>query len=135
MTKKHGKSHYGYKNHINIDRRHKLVRRYQVSEASLHDSRVFADILDADNTASDVWADSAYRSDEIEKLLAEKGAKSRIHHRLIATNRWMDAVRRATKPARRCGHVWSMCLEHKATTWAELWCAALASPVQKHISG
>ncbi len=26
-TKKHGKSHYGYKNHINIDRRHKLVRR------------------------------------------------------------------------------------------------------------
>ena len=80
-TKKHGKSHYGYKNHINIDRRHKLVRRYQVSEASLHDSRVFADILDADNTASDVWADSAYRSDEIEKLLAEKGAKSRIHHR------------------------------------------------------
>ncbi len=80
-TKKHGQSHYGYKNHINIDRRHKLVRRYQVSEASLHDSQVFDDILDDDNTASDVWADSAYRSDEIEKLLAKKGAKSRIHHR------------------------------------------------------
>ncbi len=25
-TKKHGKSHYGYKNHVNVDRRHKLVR-------------------------------------------------------------------------------------------------------------
>ena len=25
-TKKHGKSHFGYKNHINVDRRHKLVR-------------------------------------------------------------------------------------------------------------
>ena len=24
----HGKSHYGYKNHVNVDRRHKLVRRY-----------------------------------------------------------------------------------------------------------
>jgi len=30
-TKKHGKSHYGYKNHVNVDRTHKLVRRYHVS--------------------------------------------------------------------------------------------------------
>jgi len=28
---KHGKSHYGYKNHVNVDRMHKLVRRYHVS--------------------------------------------------------------------------------------------------------
>lgn len=28
-TKKHGKSHYGYKNHINVDRRHKLIREYE----------------------------------------------------------------------------------------------------------
>ena len=38
-TKKHGKSHYGYKNHINVDRRHKLVRRYAVTSASVHDSQ------------------------------------------------------------------------------------------------
>ena len=25
-TRKHGKSHYGYKNHVNVDRQHKLVR-------------------------------------------------------------------------------------------------------------
>ena len=37
-TKKHGKSHYGYKNHVNVDRKHKLVRRYHVSDAALHDS-------------------------------------------------------------------------------------------------
>ena len=37
-TKKHGRSHYGYKNHVNVDRRHKLVRRYQVSDAATHDS-------------------------------------------------------------------------------------------------
>jgi len=30
-TSKHGKSHYGYKNHVNVDRMHKLVRRYHVS--------------------------------------------------------------------------------------------------------
>ena len=61
-TKKHGKSHYGYKNHVNVDRRHKLVRRYHVSDAAEHDSQVLDDILDGDNTALGVWADSAYRS-------------------------------------------------------------------------
>ena len=54
-TKKHGKSHYGYKNHVNVDRRHKLVRRYHVSDAAEHDSQVLDDILDGDNTALGVW--------------------------------------------------------------------------------
>ena len=80
-TKKHGKSHYGYKNHVNVDRRHKLVRRYKVTDAAVHDSQVVEDILDPDNTASDVWADSAYRSAEIEAKLEEKGLRSRIHRK------------------------------------------------------
>ena len=80
-TKKHGKSHYGYKNHVNIDRRHKLVRRYKVTDAAVHDSQVVEDILDANNTASSVWADSAYRSAEIEAKLAQQGLNSRIHRK------------------------------------------------------
>ena len=80
-TKKHGKSHYGYKNHVNVDRRHKLVRRYHVSDAAEHDSQVLDDILDGDNTALGVWADSAYRSAEIEASLKEKGLRSRIHRK------------------------------------------------------
>jgi len=80
-TKKHGKSHYGYKNHINVDRRHKLVRCYHVTDAAVHDSQVIEVILDADNTASEVWADSAYRSAEIEEMLTEKGLTSRIHRK------------------------------------------------------
>ncbi len=80
-TKKHGKSHYGYKNHVNVDRRHKLVRRYRVTDAAVHDSQVVDDILDPDNTASEVWADSAYRSAAIEAKLKEKGLKSRIHRK------------------------------------------------------
>ena len=80
-TKKHGKSHYGYKNHVNIDRRHKLVRRYQVTDAAVHDSQAVEGILDPNNTASGVWADSAYRSAEIEAKLTEKGLKSQIHRK------------------------------------------------------
>ena len=80
-TKKHGRSHYGYKNHVNVDRRHKLVRRYQVSDAATHDSKVLDDILDGDNTALGVWADSAYRSAELETALKQKGLRSRIHRK------------------------------------------------------
>ena len=58
-TKKHGKSHYGYKNHVTIDRRHKLIRRYRVTDATVHDSQVIEELLTSDNTASGVWADSA----------------------------------------------------------------------------
>ncbi len=39
------------------------------------------DILDGDSTALGVWADSAYRSGEIEAALKEKGLRSRIHHK------------------------------------------------------
>lgn len=36
--KKHGKSYFGYKNHVNVDRRHKLIRRYAATDAVEHDS-------------------------------------------------------------------------------------------------
>lgn len=38
-TKKHGKSHYGYKNHVNADRKHTLVRRYDVTCAAVDNSQ------------------------------------------------------------------------------------------------
>jgi IS5 family transposase len=80
-TRKNGKSHYGYKNHVNIDRRNKLVRRYEVTNAACHDSQAFQSVVDGDNSAADVWADSAYRSAEIEEKLAGAGFRSRIHRR------------------------------------------------------
>ncbi len=82
-TKKHGRSYFGYKNHVNVDRRHKFVRRWAVTDASVHDSRKLDDVLDVSNTASAIWADSAYRSREIEAQLAELGLRSRIHRRAV----------------------------------------------------
>ena len=71
-------SYYGYKNHVSTDRRYKLVRRWAVTDASVHDSQVIEKILDPDNTAAKVWADKAYRSEEIEEVLEELGYKSMI---------------------------------------------------------
>ena len=79
--KKHGKSYYGYKNHVNVDRKHKLVRRYHVSDAALHDSQPVDHLLMQGNTGSDVWADPAYRSEEMEAKLHARGLKSRIHRK------------------------------------------------------
>src|SRR6476469_4526207 len=80
-TKKHGKSFYGYKNHVNADARHKLIRQYDVTDASVHDSQKFDGLLNQANTSSDVYADSAYRSAETEAKLSLRGLRSRIHHR------------------------------------------------------
>jgi IS5 family transposase len=80
-TKKRNQSHFGYKNHINVDAEHGLIRRYQVTDAAVHDLQVLSDLLDADNEADKLWADSAYRSDAIETVLAWMGFDSQIHER------------------------------------------------------
>lgn len=47
----------------------------------MHDSQKLDDVLDKSNTGAEVWADSAYRSAEIEAKLEAKGYKSRVHRR------------------------------------------------------
>ena len=80
-AKKHGRSYYGYKNHIGVDRRHKLVRRYTVTDAARGDGQELDAVLDQANTARDVWGDSAYRSAAIEEKLAGCHFRSRVHRR------------------------------------------------------
>jgi IS5 family transposase len=98
-TKKHGKSYYGYKNHIGVDRKHKLIRRFAETDASVHDSQKLDEILDKSNTGSEVWADSAYRSAEIEAELKAKGYKSRVHRR-SARNRPISQRQQAANTTR-----------------------------------
>ena len=66
---------------------------------SPHDSQKLDDILDASNTGNQVWADSAYRSAEIEAKLAAKGLKSRIHRR-AARNRPLSPTQEAANTTR-----------------------------------
>lgn len=80
-TKKHGASHYGYKNHVNVDKQHKLIRQYAVTNAAVHDSQVLEDVLLPAEAGRDIWADSAYRSEEIEAQLKAKRLRSKIHYK------------------------------------------------------
>jgi IS5 family transposase len=98
-TKKHGKSFYGYKNHVGVDKTHKLIRKWDATDASPHDSQKLDDVLDPTNTSKEVWADSAYRSAEIEQRLKEKGYRSRIHRR-GARNRPLSEAQEAANKMR-----------------------------------
>jgi IS5 family transposase len=60
---------FGYKNHLGIDRTHGFIRRFTVTHAARHDGSQFAALLDPDNAASGVWADTAYRSKANLRLL------------------------------------------------------------------
>ena len=108
-TKKHGKSFYGYKNHVNADAKRKLIRQYEVTDASVHDSQQFDGLLNQANTSADVYADSAYRSAETEAKLNLRGLRSRIHRRANRNHPLSkvqeDANRRKSRVRARIEHV------------------------------
>ena len=66
---------FGYKNHVGIDREHGFVRRFTVTHAAAHDGAQLAAVLDPGNTASAVWADTAYRSAANIEMLERRGLK------------------------------------------------------------
>lgn len=77
-TKKNDTSYFGYKNHVAIDAGHKFIRNYEVTDASVHDSQVFEELLDESNSNKDVHADSAYISGESQATLREMGYRPKL---------------------------------------------------------
>lgn len=70
---------FGYKTHLSVDRRFHFVRRYHVTEASAYDGKLLDRILSSENTAKDVWVDTAYHNQENEALLEREGLRSQLH--------------------------------------------------------
>ena len=79
-AKKNDVSYFGYKNHVNTDVKFKLVRQWAVTPASTHDSQMLAALLDDDNSRRAIWADSAYRSQEISDEL-KGNYRNLIHYK------------------------------------------------------
>jgi len=72
---------FGYKNHVSIDRAHGFIRRFAVTNAAAHDGARLPEVLDRSNTASAVWADTAYRSQANETHMEKNGFVSKVHFR------------------------------------------------------
>jgi IS5 family transposase len=90
---------FGYKTHVAIDRTFGFIRSWAVTSAARHDGAVLREIVTTDNMASDVWADTAYRSKINEAWLRDRGLASRIHRKKPLRRPMPDNIRRgnATK--------------------------------------
>ena len=74
---KNNERHFGYKNHINADKKTKLINNYSVTNASTHDSVELENLVnETDNIR---YADIAYRSEHIETHLKEIRCTPEIH--------------------------------------------------------
>lgn len=62
-TKKNNEAHFGYKDHVKVDADSKIITKYAVTSANVHDSQKFTDFLD--DTDVTVYADSAYVGQEV----------------------------------------------------------------------
>jgi IS5 family transposase len=71
-TMKNNISYYGYKNHTKVDQGSKIITGFMVTDASVHDSQVMDYLLDETDKGEVFYADSAYRGEKQEMIIAQK---------------------------------------------------------------
>ena len=71
-VKKNNVNYYGYKNHVKQDACSKIVVKYTVTDASVHDSQETKVLLDEKDKDEAFYADSAYTGEPQEKIIADK---------------------------------------------------------------
>ena len=80
-TQKHGKNHYGYKDHVKADEKSKLIIDYQVTPASEHYSQSVPELIGEQDRGQSLHADSAYVGPTIEEHLKSHGVKNQVHEK------------------------------------------------------
>lgn len=83
---KNKERHYGYKNHIKIDKGSKLITTYAVTDAAVHDSQVLETLLTDDDARHDLYGDSAYSGEPIAVIVRKKKIRNKIHEKGYRNN-------------------------------------------------
>jgi IS5 family transposase len=76
---KNGERHYGYKDHIKIDKKSKIILSYEVTSAEVHDSRELEGLVEPKKDRR-LYGDSAYTGEEVQKCIP-KNILNRIHEK------------------------------------------------------
>jgi IS5 family transposase len=76
-TKKGNESFFGYKDHVKCDSDSKIITDFSVTDASVHDSQEFVDLIDEKD--KDVKLDSGYTGEEFHEQLSEKFPDIQVH--------------------------------------------------------
>ncbi len=94
-----------------MDTGSKLIKTYEVTDASVHDSQVVEPLLEKSDANTELHADSAYRSAQIEKTLEKRGLRSKIHEKAHRnhplTNAQMKRNRSKSRIRARVEHVFA----------------------------
>lgn len=78
-TRKGGKTWFGYKAHLGVDKGSGLIRRAELTSAKINESQVADSLICGDERA--VYADKAYEHKDRRRRLKAAGVKDRIMHR------------------------------------------------------
>jgi IS5 family transposase len=76
-SKKNDELHYGYKDHVLVDKDSKMIVDYRVSAANVHDSKYLLVLMN--EMLNELWADSAYMSATTLAFFAEHYPEVKIH--------------------------------------------------------
>jgi len=81
-TKKNEENHYGYKNHIKVDNKHKFIDTQHTTAASVHDSQALDELLNEEkDNGCDLWADSAYTGEKQETTIKKYCMNNKVHEK------------------------------------------------------
>ena len=78
-TRKYGRSYFGYKVHLGVDKGSGLIRQAVLTSAKVSDSEIADSLVAGDEQA--VYADRGYESKRRRRWLQSQGIKDRIMHR------------------------------------------------------
>jgi len=78
-TKKNNETHYGYKDHVKVNVKDKLILKAVITAASVHDSQALDELIEEGGLV--VYADSAYKSAAIDAALAARNVEPQINEK------------------------------------------------------
>lgn len=78
-TKKGGVNYFGYKNHVKVDSKSKIITKYIVTTANVHDSQPLENILTEEDKNQPLYADSAYSGEPCDAVIIKNGSENRTH--------------------------------------------------------
>ena len=100
-TKKNYATYYGYKNHVKADVKTKLIEKYIVTDASVHDSQTTEELLTERDEGQPFYADSAYTGEEQEKVYRKKKVINKVIEKGYRNNPLTDEQKASNKEKSR----------------------------------
>lgn len=77
-VKKNNVNYFGYKNHVKSDAKSKLITKYMVTDACVHDSNATEPLLDENDKGEPFYADSAYTGEPQEEVISKKEMSNQV---------------------------------------------------------